>query len=282
MPMTELDGIRTRYRVVGEGPPLLMFSPGGFDATLDKWWESDSYQRIRIMEWLPSEYTCITFDRRENGESGGRFERVTWNSYARQGKQLLDFLGFESALVLGGCMGCPTASEFATRYTEATNGLVLWWPVGGARYRIRAELRFAAHLAFVQNAGLGAVVAESQGAGRSFSKDPKLGPWTSVLGWDAQFAEELVETNTHEYLSTVIGMRRALFDHDTAPGPEPEDLMRVTIPTLVVPGDDESHAPSAARYLHECLAEARFWDSTSEEQVEGAQELILGFLSEVR
>ena len=36
MPFATLDGIRTRYEVVGSGPPLLMFSPGGFDATLEK------------------------------------------------------------------------------------------------------------------------------------------------------------------------------------------------------------------------------------------------------
>ncbi|MDB5882882.1 MAG: alpha/beta hydrolase fold, partial [Ramlibacter sp.] len=34
MPTAIIDGISTRYDVVGEGAPLLMFSPGGFDATL--------------------------------------------------------------------------------------------------------------------------------------------------------------------------------------------------------------------------------------------------------
>ena len=32
-----IDGIATRYEVLGSGPPLLMYSPGGFDATLEKW-----------------------------------------------------------------------------------------------------------------------------------------------------------------------------------------------------------------------------------------------------
>ena len=31
-----IDGITTRYEVVGSGPPLLMYSPAGFDATLEK------------------------------------------------------------------------------------------------------------------------------------------------------------------------------------------------------------------------------------------------------
>ena len=31
------DRIATRVSVIGRGEPLLMFSPGGFDATLEKW-----------------------------------------------------------------------------------------------------------------------------------------------------------------------------------------------------------------------------------------------------
>ncbi len=32
-----IDGILTRYRWQGSGPPLLMFSPGGFGASMDSW-----------------------------------------------------------------------------------------------------------------------------------------------------------------------------------------------------------------------------------------------------
>ena len=46
----------------------------------------------------------------------------------------------------------------------------------------------------------------------------------------------------------------------SAPGAEPEDLMRLDVPALIVPGRDASHATSAARYLEECLAKADYWD----------------------
>ncbi len=55
-------------------------------------------------------------------------------------------------------------------------------------------------------------------------------------------------------------MARTLFDRDTAPGAEPEDLLRLDIPALVVPGRDAAHATSAARYLEECLPRAEYWD----------------------
>ena len=77
-----IDGITTRYQVLGKGPPILMFSPGGFDATLDKWSTQSVYARIKLLDHLPKAHACIVFDRRETGQSGGRVERLTWESYA--------------------------------------------------------------------------------------------------------------------------------------------------------------------------------------------------------
>ena len=74
-------------------------------------------------------------------------------------------------------------------------------------------------------------------------------------------------------------MCRTLFDRDTAPGAEPEDLLRVQIPALIVPGHDASHATSAARYLEECLPKAEYWDASVEQQTEQAvTPRLLGFL----
>ena len=42
----------------------------------------------------------------------------------------------------------------------------------------------------------------------------------------------------------------------------------VATPALIVPGKDESHATSAARYLEECLSKSRYWDVPPERQTE--------------
>jgi hypothetical protein len=65
-------------------------------------------------------------------------------------------------------------------------------------------------------------------------------------------------------------MRDALFDRDTSPGAEPEALLKLDIPALIVPGRDESHATSAARYLEECLGKCEYWDVLPEAQTEAA------------
>ena len=86
MPTANIDGITTRYQLVGSGPPLLMFAPGGFDARLEQWTTLGVYARAKLLDHLSRKYTCIVFDRRECGESGGRVERVTWSHFAAQGK----------------------------------------------------------------------------------------------------------------------------------------------------------------------------------------------------
>ena len=260
MPTALLDGIETRYEVQGAGPPLLMFSPGGFDATLEKWSTLGIYAKTGIMAELRSRYRCIVFDRRESGASGGRVERVGWADYVRQGKGLLDHLGIEKAHLMGGCMGCSPVALFGVMHPQATLSMVLVWPVGGARYRINGQLRFAQHLAHVQQQGLAAVVALARDGGKGFGEDPRVGPWASVLRSDADFAAAYAAHDVERYKVLAAGMARGLFDRDTAPGAEPEDLLQFDTPALVVPGSDASHATSAARYLAECLPRAEYWD----------------------
>lgn len=263
-----IDGIVTRYEVQGSGPPLLMFSPGGFDATLEKWSTLGVYAKTKMMATLVANYRCILFDRRETGQSGGRIERISWSHYAAQGRGLLDHLGITRAHLMGGCMGCAPVLAFAAAYPARVDRLVLVWPVGGARYRINGQLRFAQHLAFVQQEGLAAVLALAQAGSKSFSEDPRGGPWVSVLRRDAAFAAAFVAMDVERYKLALTGTARALLDRDTAPGAEPEELMQLDIPALVVPGRDASHATSAARYLQECLPRSEYWDIAPDEQTE--------------
>ena len=279
MPIAVIDGITTRYEVMGSGPPLLMFSPGGFDATLEKWSTLGVYARIKLMDHLPKKYRCIIFDRRETGQSGGRVERVTWAHYAAQGRGLLEYLKIPRAHLMGGCMGCGPVAAFGVAYPEAAQSMVLYWPVGGAKYRIGGQQRFAQHLAYVQQHGLAEVVALAASSGKSFGEGPRGGPWVSVIRHDRDFAKSYAGQDLEKYKLVVTGMCRALLDRDTAPGAEPEDLLRLDIPALVIPGRDPSHATSAARYLEECLPRSEYWDVPPAEQTEAtAPGRILEFL----
>ncbi|SMD22468.1 alpha/beta fold hydrolase [Kibdelosporangium aridum] len=282
MPITTIDGILTRYEIVGDGPPLLMFSPGGFNASLETWRTQGIYRQLELLPQLAERYTCITFDKRETGESGGRVERIGWASYATQGVELLDHLGIERAHLMGGCIGCSIATTMAVAHPGRVSSLVLYSPAGGPRYRMGQHARLGRHLAYVAEHGLAAVVELARTTSSSFTQDPRVGPWVTVLRRDPAFAENYASLDAAKYAVIVTGMSRLLFDGDTVPGPEPEDLMLLDIPTLIVPGEDVSHAPSAARYLRECLPHAEFWDApVAEQTAQTAPKRILEFLGSV-
>jgi len=279
MPSAIIDGIATRYEVTGSGPPLLMYAPAGFDATLDKWATQGVYAKIKLLDHLPKKFTCITFERRECGQSGGRVERITWMQYVAQGKGLLEHLRIARAHIMGGCMGCCPVAAFGVAYPQMVASMILYWPVGGPKYRLSSHQRFAEHLAFVHQHGLAAVVELVAKEGKPFGSDPRGGPWASVLKHDRTFAEAYANANVDRYKLIVAGIARTLFDRDTAPGAEPEDLMRLDIPALIVPGRDAAHATSAARYLEECLPRAEYWDVPVVGQTEQtAPERLLEFL----
>jgi pimeloyl-ACP methyl ester carboxylesterase len=281
MPTAVADGISTRYEVAGSGPPLLMFSPGGFDSTLEGWRTVGIYRRLRLLDHLSEHFTCVTFDRRESGRSGGRLERVSWSDYVAQGMGLLDHLGIERAHLMGGCVGCSTVAAAAVAHPERVLSMVLYSPAGGVKYRRKQHARFTRHLAYADEQGLEQVVALAKGTDQGFSKDPRVGPWAPVIRNDPAFAETYAKTDPDRYQVLAGGMARLLFDRDTVPGPEPEDLLTLDVPALVVPGQDDSHAPSAARYLQECLPRSEYWDVPVAEQTEPtAPARVLRFLED--
>ena len=265
MPVATLDGIETYYESHGAGSPILMCAPGGFDATIDKWRAASAWTGIDAIKALAAEHTIIVYDRRECGQSGGRVERLSWASYTKHGKALLDHLKLDSAWIMGGCMGCSVALAFGVHFPTTTRGLLLHWPVGGYRWKVNSRDRFVRHLNFTKQNGLKGVVERAQ-SGKSFWMDPEAGPWASVIARDKEFAERFASQDPERYLGIIATSGQSLFDRDTAPGAAPEEIMGVKAPSLIIPGDDPSHATSGAHYLRELLPKSEFWNVMPPEQ----------------
>ncbi|HEX2932302.1 MAG TPA: alpha/beta hydrolase [Candidatus Binatia bacterium] len=265
MPVADIDGIETFYETYGSGTPILLFAPGGFDATIDKWRGASAWTGIDAIKTLASEHTLVLYDRRECGQSGGRVERLSWASYTKQAQALLDHLKIDAAWIMGGCMGCSVALAFGVHYPEKTRGLLLHWPVGGYRWKTNAQERFVRHYNFAKANGLKGVVERARG-GKSFWMDAESGPWSTAIARDGVFADRFAAQNLERYLGIVITSGRGLFDRDTAPGAEPEEVLGVNAPALIIPGDDPSHATSGAHYLRELLPKADFWNVMPPEQ----------------
>ena len=265
MPVAMVDGLEVYYETYGSGAPLLMLAPGGFDAAIDKWLTTTAWKGMNALEKLSSGFRLVVYDRRESGKSGGRVERLRWDLYAREAKGLLDHLKIGPAFVLGGCMGCSVALAFSVCFPEATRALLLHWPVGGYRWKANSRARFARHAAFVREKGLAGVVERAKET-KSFWQDSESGPWAPCIARDDRFAAAFASEDRERYLGIVEASGVGLFDRDTAPGAEPEEIMGVKAPALIIPGDDPSHATSAAHYLRECLPNQEFWNVMPPEQ----------------
>src|SRR5207247_39823 len=70
-------------------------------------------------------------------------------------------------------------------HPEIVSSMILFWPVGGAKYRINGRKRFAEHLAFVEQQGLEKVVALVSAEGQSFNADRRGRAWAAGVEQDA-------------------------------------------------------------------------------------------------
>jgi len=95
MPFATINGIRINYLVQGKGPHLLMFAPGGWRSVISRWTAAGGKEAFGHMDGLATlsrHFTCIAYDRRECGLSGGRVEPLGWDLYVEEAKGLLDLL----------------------------------------------------------------------------------------------------------------------------------------------------------------------------------------------
>ena len=146
-------------------------------------------------------------------------------------------------------MGCSVRDlAFAARFPEATRALMLHWPVGGYRWKMNGRERFARHLEFARKNGLASIVKRAHEGG-SFWQDPEAGPWASAIVRDPAFADSFQTQDLDHYLGVIAASAQGLFSRDTPPGAEPEELLGIKAPALVIPGDDPAHATSGAHYL---------------------------------
>lgn len=255
MPFAEIQGIRTRYEVLGKGPALLLLAPVGYDDPISRRWADRVWRGFRPVEALSPHFRVIVYDRRETGGSGGSIEPLSWALCARHAAGLLEHLEVEKAFLLGACVGCSVALAVAAEYPERCRTLLLHWPVGGYHWLSRGRANFDRHIAFTREHGL-AGVAEFAKRSRVFWTEPDAGPWSSLIGSDPAFADAFVHQDLDEYLRVVAQSRDNLFSGTLPSGVSCEQLVMMNLPAFIMPGNDPLHTASCAHTLRELMPQA--------------------------
>lgn len=211
--------IRSRYHVEGSGPPVLLLH--GFGGSSTDW------RDFGLLAPLRERFQVIGFDARGHGRSDkpGRPADYQLDRKIADALAVLDHLGIEQAHFYGyshgGLMGWALGIHAARRFASMV--------MGGAQPYTRADPammgRYHAMLRYLGQ-GMGAYVA-----------------WREAHGtvWPASFRARMLANDSAALAAFLEAM----------PGHLPlEPISRMTMPVLVISGDDdELMAGSRALYL---------------------------------
>lgn len=112
----EVPGATLEVEVIGTGPPLVLMhgGPGGDSTTMAPF------------RALADEFTLVFYDHRGNGHSEcDDIASMTWDNLTADAEAIRSRLGFEHWAVLGHSFGGMVAMEYALRYPEALDHLLL-------------------------------------------------------------------------------------------------------------------------------------------------------------
>ena len=275
-----IDGITTRYEVMGSGPPLLMYAPGGFNATSrngdagrlrqDQAARS-SAEEIHLHPVRPARMRPVGRPGRARdlgalrGAGQGTARPSQHRARAHHGRLhgLLPGGGVRRGLSGGDAEHGPlsgrwAAPSIASPATSASPSISLSCSSTASRPWSRWSPRTASRSARTRAAGRG------RRCSRPTPPSPRPTPGRT-------------STPTS---SSSPAWRARCSTATPRPAPSPRICCGSIIPALIVPGQDAAHATSAARYLEECLPRAEYWDVPVAEQTEAtAPARVLEFLA---
>jgi pimeloyl-ACP methyl ester carboxylesterase len=237
MPKTSVRGVTINYEVLGEQGPWVALSPGG---------RRDMSGVRRIAERVAAAgYRVVLHDRRNCGasevviEDGGESEYEIW---ADDFYELLKQLGALPVYAGGSSSGCRTALLLALRHPDAVRGLLLWRVTGGpfAAQRL-AENYYGQFISAALQGGMQAV-CETE----FFRERIEANPGNR---------DRLLSMTPDHFIDVMSRWREFFLKSAELPviGATVEDLGSITVPCLVVPGNDRTHGratgETAARLL---------------------------------
>lgn len=115
MPLCQVGGLHMHYRIVGQGPPLVLIMGLSGDLT---WWDL-------LARELEEDFRLLLFDNRGAGLTDKPEGRYTIPEFASDTVGLMAALGISRAHVFGVSMGGMIAQELVLRYPDRVDRLVL-------------------------------------------------------------------------------------------------------------------------------------------------------------
>jgi pimeloyl-ACP methyl ester carboxylesterase len=234
MPVEKIRGVNISYQVIGERGPWVALITGGRRA---------HNEFIPLARKLAAGgYRVLLHDRRNTGASDilldrDEVEEITW---ADDLHELLAKLRAVPAFIGGSSSGARTSVLFTLRHPDAVRALLLLRVTGGAFAAGRLpENYYGQYIRACEQGGMAAVCATEQYQER-IAANPKN-------------RDTLMAMDPQDYLSKMTRWRELFVAgaHHPVMGVSPQELASIKAPTIVIPGNDKTHASASGRTAHE-------------------------------
>ena len=258
MPRITVNGASIAYDLFGSGP-LLVWNSGGR--------QGRSEFNYLIAGRLSTHYSVLIWDRRNSaGVSDVAISDAPSYAHADSDDlhEILQELGLGPACLAGGSAGCALSLTMAHRYPKDVKSLLLLSPATDNASEIEriANARWADLAEAAEQSGMQEALDVSTNAWvRQMTGHPQ--PSDNARAW---LGQTVGQRSTNRELVDAMdpllfaGMARRWADTMTSStwlgGLTEEEVGDITLPALVVPGDDRVHPRQSGERLAEMLSEA--------------------------
>ena len=236
MPVVEVRGLKINYEIIGDSGPWFALMPGG---------------RRRYQEILPlakkialEGFRVVLHDRRNTGASeisltADQTEETVW---ADDLHELLTQLGALPAFIGGSSSGARTSILFCLRNAKDIKGLLLMRVTGGAFAVNRLSENY-----------YGQYIREAKAGG--MSRVCQTEAYRERIEANPANEKTLMDIEPKEFVSIMSRLRELFVAGGELPvlGVSEKELKSISTPTIIIPGNDKTHALYTAKIAHEMI-----------------------------
>ena len=268
MATASVNGAELYYEESGSGPPIIL-SPGGLQGV------ASSYHPV--IDSLSQEHRVVVYDRRFGGQSRSPLVVQTWDMVCNDVFGLMDTLGIEQAYLGGGSFGAAISLGCAVRRPERVRAIFPSNIAGGVICDAYLAAKLFKSMDMAENVGIGPVVD-------AFDPDDRFSPFSPELAQtDPEYRKGLEAMNTEDFVQVMRDTIYALFDGSYLTlGMTEKALKSVSVPSMVMPGNNDVHPRRLAEAVHRLVPNCRWAEvRPHSEEPEKYTRRVLEFLAEV-
>jgi len=236
MATAKIRGLSINHEIIGDSGPWMTLITGG---------RRGYAEMVPLAEKIASQgFRLLMHDRRNTGASDmllddKEVEEATW---ADDLEELLALHNARPAFIAGSSAGARTALMFALRHPTSVRGLLLLRVSGGPFAAKRLPQNYYAQFIRIAEEGGMAAICESDRFKEYIANNPSVR--SALMAMDPKRFIEIQKRLLELFVAgadlPVMGLTEA-------------ELNSIKAPTIVIPGNDNTHSSTSGRVAHEMI-----------------------------